>query len=118
MKGGKKMVGKNILFVCSANVNRSNTAELWFTWRNPANNYSSAGSSKFACNKYGGKFISESDLENSDRIICMEKRNQSDIQKQFGEYYNAKIEVADIEDKFKFLDLDLIFECIDKIEIH
>lgn len=117
MKTEKKQVGKNILFVCSANINRSTTAELWFSWRNPENKYSSAGSSRFACNKYGGSYVTENQLREADRIVCMENRNKTEIEKQFGSTYSHKTEVAGIPDKYRFMELPLIFECIDKIII-
>lgn len=117
MKTDAKQVGKNILFVCSANINRSTTAELWFSWRNPENNYSSAGSSRYACNKYGGNYVTESQLHEADRIICMENRNKTEIEKQFGAGYSHKTEVAGIQDKYNFMELPLIFEFIDKISI-
>ncbi len=114
-KGGNKVDGKNILFVCSANVKRSPSAEFWFSCTASQNNYSSAGSSEFACRKYGGNYLQKYDLENADRIICMENRNKSDIEKNFGSGYNPKIEVAGIKDHYEFLQLDLIYEFIDKI---
>lgn len=117
MKTEKTQGGNNILFICSANINRSTTAELWFGWRNPENKYSSAGSSQFACRKYGGNYITESELQEADRIVCMEKRNKTDIEKQFGSAYTHKTEVAGIPDKYMFMELPLIFECIDKITI-
>jgi predicted protein tyrosine phosphatase len=112
------MDGKNILFVCSANVNRSVTAQYWFSWLKPENNYSSRGSSKFACNKYGGTLVEETDLQQSDRIICMEKRNRKEIQNRYGSKFDSKTEVAGIKDEYQFLDLELIFELNEKIKIN
>lgn len=111
------MDGKNILFVCSANVKRSPTAELWFSWLKPQNSYSSAGSSKFACKKYGGKLITQTALTAADRVICMEPRNQKEIQKAHGHQFDAKTEIAGIKDEFDYLDIQLLFELTDKIEI-
>jgi predicted protein tyrosine phosphatase len=48
----------------------------------------------------------------------MENRNKTDIEKQFGSAYTHKIEVAYIQDKYSFMELTLIFECIDKITIN
>lgn len=111
------MDGKNILFVCSANVKRSPTAELWFSWLKPGNNYSSAGSNAYACKKYGGKLVTQANLTAAHRIICMENRNQKEIQKAHGHSFDEKIEVAGIQDKYDYLDLQLLFELTDKIEI-
>jgi predicted protein tyrosine phosphatase len=116
MKTEKKPDGKNILFICSANKNRSITAQFWFSLRHPANNYDSAGSSKFATSKYKGKYFNQKQLECADRIICMEKRNYNDIQKIFGTNFNSKIEIANISDNYKFLEIGLIWELTDKIK--
>lgn len=108
---------KSILFICAANINRSTTAELWFSMRHPENNYESAGSSKAACRIHGGKYVTEPQLQQADRIICMETRNQNEIEKQYGNLYSHKIEVVQIADKYSFLGLPLIFEIIDRIKI-
>jgi predicted protein tyrosine phosphatase len=111
------MEAKNILFVCSANVKRSPTAELWFSWLKPENNYTSAGSNAYACKKYGGKLVTASNLTAAHRVICMEPRNQKEIQKAHGHKFNDKIEVAGIKDQFDFLNIQLLFELTDKIKI-
>lgn len=103
--------------MCSANAKRSPTAELWFKLFKPENNYSSAGTSEFACRKYGGKYISENDLEIADQVICMENSHKNQIEKKYGNRFNEKMEVAGIKDEFSFLDIQLIFEITDKILI-
>jgi len=108
---------KSILFICAANKNRSITAEVWFSMRHPENNYASAGSCKAACRIHGGKFVTESQLQQADRIICINNHNQADLEKHYGKRYSNKIEVAQIADKYHFLELSLIFEIIDRIKI-
>jgi protein-tyrosine-phosphatase len=109
--------GKFILFVCAANVNRSPTAEMWFSIRNPENHYESAGSCQEACRIHGGKFIDESQLQRADRIICMDERNRREILQGFVSFEASKIEVAGIPDVFGFLEIPLIYAIIDNIEI-
>jgi predicted protein tyrosine phosphatase len=111
----KSKAGKNILFVCSANVNRSPSAELWFTIRNPENKYESAGSCRAACRIHGGNYVSEEQLQWADRIICMEERNRKEIESSH--IVSDKIEVAGIPDVFGFLSIPLIFAIIDNITI-
>lgn len=111
------METQNILFICTANIKRSPTAELWFQLRNPEHSYNSAGSNKFACKKYGGKLVTEMMLNTADRIICMEARNQKEIQKAYGHKFDANTEIAGIKDEFDYLDIQLLFELTDKIEI-
>jgi len=53
------MDDKNILFVCAANVNRSITAQFWFSITKPENQYESAGSCRAACHIHGGDFVTQ-----------------------------------------------------------
>ena len=117
VKKEKNLVGKNILFICASNINRSPTAEIWFSIRKPLNSYKSAGSCKAACRIHGGRYVLESDLESSDRIFLMDNRNLNDLHKEYGNKYDSKIEIVGIADKYKYLDLSLLFEIIDKIQI-
>lgn len=111
------MDGKNILFVCAANVNRSITAQFWFSISKPENQYESAGSCQAACRIHGGQFVSQSQIDNADRIICMDQRNKNELIAQFGAAIESKIEIAAIQDQYLFMQLDLIWELIDKVKI-
>jgi protein-tyrosine-phosphatase len=113
----KNKAGKNILFICAANVNRSVTAELWFSIRNPENHYESAGSNLVACRIHGGKYYDEAQLQRADRIICMDERNRKEILQGFVSFDAGKIEVAGIPDIYGFLEIPLIFAIIDNIQI-
>lgn len=117
LKCGKKLAGKNILFVCAANINRSPTAEFWFSLRNPDNEYQSAGSSRAACHIHGGNHLNQIQLEWADQIICMDRRNKTEIERDFGSGFSSKIEVVDIADEYHFLELQLLLEIMDKIKI-
>lgn len=110
------MAGKNILFVCSANVNRSPSAEFWFSLRNPENVYESAGSCEVACRIHNGKYVTSEQIENADRIICMDERNRNELNKNFPGF-EAKIEVAGILDQYSFFQLELIFEFMNCIKL-
>ena len=107
---------KNILFVCSANVNRSPSAQFWFSYRNPENAYESAGSCRAACRIHHGEYVTKQQLESADRIICMEERNRREINASFPGF-ESKIEVAGILDKYAFLQLELIFELMNSINV-
>lgn len=110
------MAGKNILFVCSANVNRSPSAEFWFSLRNPENNYDSAGSCHAACRIHSGNYVTNAQLSNADRIICMEERNRKELNQNFPGH-EAKIEIAGIPDQYSFFQMELIFEFMNCIKI-
>lgn len=111
------MDGKNILFVCAANKNRSITAQFWFSITKPENQYESAGSCRAACRIHGGEFVSQQQLDQADRIICMDQRNKTELITQFGSGIESKIEMAGIEDQYLFMQIDLVWELIDKINI-
>lgn len=111
------MDGKNILFVCAANVNRSITAQFWFSITKPENQYESAGSSRAACRIHGGEFVSQEQIDKADRIICMDERNKNQLIWDYGKHIESKIEIAGIQDQYHFLQLDLIWELIDKVKI-
>lgn len=116
-KSENKTTGKNILFVCAANINRSPSAEFWFSLRNPDNEYQSAGSSRAACHIHGGSHLNQGQLEWADQIICMDKRNKTEIERDFGSGFSSKLEVVDIPDEYHFLELSLLLEIMDKIKI-
>ncbi len=109
--------GKNILFVCAANIHRSPTAEFWFSLRHPGNEYQSAGSSRAACRIHGGQYITQTQLEWASQIICMDSKNKIQIEREFGKGFSHKIEVVDIPDEYRFLELSLLLEIMDKIKI-
>lgn len=111
------MAGKNILFVCSANVKRSPSAEAWFKWIAPENEYNSAGANRAACKIHGGTYVSKPQLQKADRIICMEERNRKDLEKTFGNEFSNKTEVSGIPDNYNFMEVELLFEFMDKIKI-
>lgn len=111
------MDGKNILFVCTANVNRSVTA-AWLLNLSPRNGYAwSRGSNPVACRIHGGDFVTEGDLQQADRVICMEKRNINEIKTSYGSGYNDKIECLDIPDIYKAFSFKLIIQILLKINI-
>ena len=116
-KEENKQVGKNILFVCAANINRSPTAEFWFSLRHPANEYQSAGSSRAACRIHGGRYLTLTQLDWASHIICMDSKNKKQIESAFGTDFTNKIEVVDIPDEYRFLELPLLLEIMDKIKI-
>lgn len=111
------MDGKNILFVCAANVNRSITAQFWFSIIKPENQYDSAGSCRAACRIHGGEFVSQVQIDEADRIVCMDQRNKTELINQFGSSIQDKIEIAGIQDHYSFMQLDLIWELIDKVKL-
>jgi|SRR6187455_1475045 len=93
----------NILFVCSRNKWRSRTAETIFK-NNQKHNVKSAGTENDARIKVTEKLISWSDL-----IFVMEKRHRERLKEKFGSLADTKeIIILDIQDKYKYMDPELI----------
>jgi len=111
------MDDKNILFVCAANVNRSITAQFWFSITKPENQYESAGSCRAACHIHGGDFVTQEQIDKADRIICMDELNKNQLIWDYGKHIESKIEIAGIQDHYSFMQLDLIWELIDKVKV-
>lgn len=112
-----KPTGKNILCVCSANVNRSVSAAWILNIAHNENYYWSKGSNAIACRIHGGKYVSSEDLEAADQIICMEPRNIREIKAAFGDQYNTKMTCINIPDKFKAYDRQLMISILSNYQI-
>ncbi|MDD7985462.1 hypothetical protein PQO01_20795 [Lentisphaera marina] len=93
----------NILFICSMNRWRSPTAEQ--IYKNHSRiNVRSAGTSRKA-----KRTISYSDIKWADVICVMESKHRSKLKADFRDLMNhKKIYVLDIEDNYKYMDLELI----------
>ena len=98
---------RNILFVCSANVDRSKTAEDFFAEQFNQFAFRSAGTNKTTCQKEGTNFLDQETIDWSDRIFVMENKHKQWI------YDNLKpgskeITVLNIEDKYTYYSIKLI----------
>jgi predicted protein tyrosine phosphatase len=109
------MAGKKILAVCSANVNRSNTAAWLMKLMDSKDEVWSRGSNQVACRIHGGNYCTSEDLNEADSVICMEERNRKELVAAYGSGCESKIIVLGIPDKFKFMDSKLIFELLMKL---
>lgn len=65
----------NILFVCSANKDRSPTAELYFSQKYPQYNFCSVGTNRKICFQLGTDFITPEVLYWADQIVVMESKH-------------------------------------------
>ncbi|MES2747209.1 MAG: phosphotyrosine protein phosphatase [Bacteroidota bacterium] len=101
-------MNKNILFVCSANKQRSKTAEDYFSIHYPNLNFQSAGTNLKICQKEGTNPITQELLTWADTIIVMES-NHSKLIKEFSSNKCAsKIVILSIEDKYRYFQQELI----------
>jgi predicted protein tyrosine phosphatase len=92
---------KNLLFVCSANIDRSPTGEA--IYKNDRRfSVKSAGTSRYARRR-----ISKELLEWADLILVMESGHRELILKDFSETDTDKIHCLDIFDDFRFMEGEL-----------
>tara|TARA_R110002050_G_scaffold20348_1_gene57652 strand:- start:41960 stop:42289 length:330 start_codon:yes stop_codon:yes gene_type:complete len=108
---------KNILFVCSANKDRSKTAEYYFSEKYPNINFDSAGTNRKTCNQLGTNFLEEHQLEWADKIYVMENKHLRAIDKLFVKSYFKSVTVLNIPDVYKYGSKDLIELLKLKIEL-
>lgn len=98
----------NILFLCTANLNRSRTAEDFYRSTSAAHQYKSAGLSQKYCQKYGTTLCTIELLEWADKVFVMENMHIQRIAEYAGESYLNKIEVLNIDDFYQFMQPELI----------
>lgn len=105
----------NILFICSANKDRSKTAEDYFSEEYREHSFDSAGTNKKVCNQLGTNYIEEYQLDNADKIYVMESKHKKAVQALFGSLFNKKISVLHIRDVYQYGDKELIGILKDKV---
>lgn len=98
----------NVLFICTANRDRSRTAEIHFQNKYPEYRYRSAGINKYLSERHGGIQVKRFMLDVADRIICMEQVHADYIIKHFDVNLESKIEVLNLGDTDVFMSEDLI----------
>ena len=105
----------NILFLCTANVQRSKTAEELFLAIDKSNNYKSAGLSEKYVSKAGTSLCSAELLDWADKIYVFEKKHIDRIRKHTGEKNLHKISNLDIEDKYQYFQRELVLLLLQKL---
>ena len=92
-----------ILFVCTANIDRSPTAEHIYSDTSDLE-VKSAGISDYARTP-----ISLELIEWADVILCMEKKHKTKIEKLFSAITEKKvIDFLDIPDNYRYMNIDLV----------
>lgn len=91
-----------ILFICSANQDRSATAEQLASELWPNNKYDSAGTNRKICFQLGTQYISADQLLWADVIFVMENKHKKELIKQFGSVFGKNIKVLGIKDYYEF----------------
>ncbi len=96
------------LFICSANKQRSKTAEDYFSEQYPEQEFRSAGTNFKICFQEGTVPVSEELLAWADAIQVMEKRHKDFILKTFGSSHKSKISILQIPDRYKYYQKELL----------
>lgn len=98
----------NILFICTANRDRSRTAEIYFQNKYPNDRFRSAGINKYLSERHGGIHVKKYMLDIADRIICAENVHLDWIIQNIDKKYLDKIEVLELGDTETFMNSTLI----------
>ncbi len=99
---------KNILFICSANKDRSKTADDFFSDRYKEFKFNSAGTNWKLCDQLGTQMLTKELLERADIIIAMENKHRVLIKKDHSYIDHNKIEVLQIQDRYHYFQNELI----------
>ncbi len=93
----------DILFICTANRDRSRTAELIFQTKYPEMRFRSAGINKYLSERHGGVHLKRYMLEVADRVICMEQCHFDYIVSQIDTNFRNKLETINLGDHEGFM---------------
>jgi len=93
----------NILFLCTANIQRSRTAEEHFRENYPDHIYKSAGLSEKYCKQHGTTVCTTTILDWADKIYVMEPMHLQRIEDYAGKHYLDKVESLAIEDIYQYM---------------
>ena len=98
----------NVLFVCTANIQRSRTAEDLFRSQFPHHVFRSAGLSEKECLRNGSTLCTEDMLKWAECIYVFETKHVERIRLHTGERFMPKIKCLHIDDIFKYMQSELI----------
>lgn len=96
------------LFVCSANKQRSKTADDYFSEKYPDLEFLSGGTNHKICRKEGTEPLTQEMVEWADWVIVMERKHRDEILSNAQVNYSRKIKVLDIPDIYKYYQKELI----------
>ena len=97
-----------ILFLCTANIQRSRTAEDLFREEMPQHVYRSAGLSEKECKRNHTTLCTEEMLVWADKVYVFEQMHLERIQAHTDDKYIDKIHCLDIEDVYQYMQPELI----------
>ena len=98
----------NILFICSANKQRSKTAHDYYSVKYPQYKFLSAGTNHKICKKEGTTPLTEDLLIWADCVYVMEEKHKDIIENYTEHTYLSKIIVLHIPDIYEYNSVELI----------
>ena len=107
---------QNILFICSANKDRSKTAEDYFSKKYPNLNVYSSGTNQKTCFQLGTNFIQLLQLDWADSIYVMETKHLEFINQFSERKHREKIEILQIKDIYTYNQKELLGLLKDKFD--
>lgn len=97
-----------VLFLCTANIQRSRTAEDLFRNRYPSHSFRSAGLSKKECLRNGSTLCTEDMLRWADVVYVFEEMHKDRIKEHTAHKYLHKIENLEIDDIYLYMQAELV----------
>ncbi len=98
----------NFLFVCSANLDRSRTAEAVFTAKYPDHKFRSAGTNHNVCAECRSTLVTNDHVQWADHIFAMENKHLDYMNSLQPENIAEKVTVLEVPDQYKYLNAGLI----------
>lgn len=102
-----KNIRNHVLFVCTANVDRSRTAMDFFSEQFSDTRFSSAGTDEELTKKAGTQFLTQVLLDAADHILVMEDKHRQWIEANRN-VTPDQIHVLHIPDNYRYYSMDLI----------
>ena len=96
------------LFICSANKQRSKTAEDYFSSKYADCSFISAGTNSKICEREGTNPLTIEMLEESDFIFAMENSHKKEVKNFINGEFKKEIVVLNIPDIYKYYQKELI----------
>ena len=107
----------NILFLCTANIQRSKTAEELFRAANKNHQYKSAGLSEKYVKKANSILCTEEMLQWADQVYVFEQQHIERIQKHTGDVYLPKISNLEISDDYQYFQRELVLLLLERVKL-
>ena len=104
---------KTILFICSANKQRSKTAEDYFSSKYADIHFLSAGTNIKICEREGTNPLTIEILERADLIFVMEQKHKKQITDYVNGKFKKELTVLNIPDLYKYYQKELL-EILDR----